>query len=178
MNWESYAKASSRAINSPNSSALRELIHSELSDTKISPTTAVTISRSPKWYEIIDPTKKITTEHKSPLEEIESATPGMLEHLQDRLNLPNLSSTAYSHAAMRALLLLTPANFTWPRRWTNQSMSESALKSFHKSLWLVPAQDGPFFYTRSHLSALQNCAVLFSTNFQIIFLLEKKHNTI
>ena len=30
---------------------------------------------------------------------------------------------------------------------------------------LVPAQDGPFFYTRSHLSALQNCALLFSTNF-------------
>ena len=33
------------------------------------------------------------------------------------------------------------------------------------SLWLVPAQDIHFFYTRSHLSALQNCAVLFSTNF-------------
>ena len=30
---------------------------------------------------------------------------------------------------------------------------------------LVPAQDGPFFYTRSHFSALHNCAVLFSTNF-------------
>ena len=30
---------------------------------------------------------------------------------------------------------------------------------------LVPAQDGPFFYMRSHLSALQNCALLFSTNF-------------
>ena len=35
---------------------------------------------------------------------------------------------------------------------------------------LVPAQDGPFFYTRSHLSALQNCALLFSTNFQFIFI--------
>ena len=30
---------------------------------------------------------------------------------------------------------------------------------------LVPAQDGSFFYTRSHLSALPNCAVLLSTNF-------------
>ena len=30
---------------------------------------------------------------------------------------------------------------------------------------LVPAQDVHFFCTRSHLSALQNCAVLFSTNF-------------
>ena len=40
---------------------------------------------------------------------------------------------------------------------------------------LVPAQDGPFFYTRSHLSALQNCALLFSTNFQIIFIFKKMH---
>ena len=30
---------------------------------------------------------------------------------------------------------------------------------------LVPSQDGLFFYTRSHLSALQNCALLLSTNF-------------
>ena len=38
---------------------------------------------------------------------------------------------------------------------------------------LVPAQDRPFFYTRSHFSALQNCAVFFSTNFQIIFILKE-----
>ena len=38
---------------------------------------------------------------------------------------------------------------------------------------LVPAQDGPFFYTRFHLSALPNCAVLFPTNFQIIFIFKK-----
>ena len=37
-------------------------------------------------------------------------------------------------------------------------------------LRIVPAQDGPFFYTRSHLSALQNCALLFSTNFKFIFI--------
>ena len=38
---------------------------------------------------------------------------------------------------------------------------------------LVPAQEVHFFYTRSHLSALQNCAILLSTNFQFIFLLKK-----
>ena len=30
-----------------------------------------------------------------------------------------------------------------------------------------------FFYTRSHLSALQNCALLFSSNFQFIFIPKK-----
>ena len=40
-------------------------------------------------------------------------------------------------------------------------------------IWLVPAQDGPFFYTLSHFSALQNCVILFSTNFQIILILKK-----
>ena len=30
---------------------------------------------------------------------------------------------------------------------------------------LVPSQDVHFFYTRSHLSALQNCALPLSTNF-------------
>ena len=29
---------------------------------------------------------------------------------------------------------------------------------------LVPARDVYFFYTRSHFSALQNCALIFSTN--------------
>ena len=38
---------------------------------------------------------------------------------------------------------------------------------------LVPAQDVHFFYTRSHLSALQNCSLIFSTNFQFIFILKK-----
>ena len=37
-------------------------------------------------------------------------------------------------------------------------------------VWLVPAQDVHFFYMRSHLSALRNCALLFSTNFQFIFI--------
>ena len=35
---------------------------------------------------------------------------------------------------------------------------------------LVPAQDGHFFYIGSHLSALQNCALLLSTNFHFIFI--------
>ena len=38
---------------------------------------------------------------------------------------------------------------------------------------LVPAQDGPLSYTRSHLSALQNCALFFSTNFQFIFIFKE-----
>ena len=37
-------------------------------------------------------------------------------------------------------------------------------------LWLVPAQEGHFFYTRSHLSALQNCALIFSIYFQFILI--------
>ena len=38
---------------------------------------------------------------------------------------------------------------------------------------LVPAQDVHFFYTRFHFSALQNCALLFSTKFQFIFIFKK-----
>ena len=34
---------------------------------------------------------------------------------------------------------------------------------------LVPAQDVHFFYTLSRLSALQNCALVFLTDFQFIF---------
>ena len=54
---------------------------------------------------------------------------------------------------------------TWHRLYFN----------IYKLCWigLVPAQDGPFFYTRSHLSALQNCALLFSANLQFIFILKK-----
>ena len=36
-------------------------------------------------------------------------------------------------------------------------------------IWLVPAQDIHFFYTRSHFSALQSCAIIFSKHFQSIF---------
>ena len=32
----------------------------------------------------------------------------------------------------------------------------------------LSTQDVHFFYTRSHLSALQSCALIFSTNFQFI----------
>ena len=38
---------------------------------------------------------------------------------------------------------------------------------------LIPAQDVQFLYTLSHLSALQNCALHFSINFQFIFILKK-----
>ena len=50
-----------------------------------------------------------------------------------------------------------------PSQRFTKKMPERAAVAF--LVRLVPAQDGPFFYTRSHLSALQNCAVLFSTNF-------------
>ena len=36
-------------------------------------------------------------------------------------------------------------------------------------LWTCSSPRRPLFYTRSHLSALQNCALLFSTNFKFIF---------
>ena len=34
--------------------------------------------------------------------------------------------------------------------------------TFENNIRLVPDQDGPFFYTRSHFGALQNCALHFS----------------
>ena len=43
---------------------------------------------------------------------------------------------------------------------------------------LVPAQDIPFIYTRSHLSALQNCALLLSTNFQFFSYLKNGLQTV
>ena len=46
-------------------------------------------------------------------------------------------------------------------------------------LWLVPAQDAHLFYTRSHLSALQKCALLSSTNLQFIFIFKNAwHNLV
>ena len=44
------------------------------------------------------------------------------------------------------------------------------LGSFNNwNIRLVPSQDVHFFYTRSHLSTLQNCALILSINFQFIF---------
>ena len=40
---------------------------------------------------------------------------------------------------------------------------------FTEWLRLGPAQDVHFFYTRSHLSALQNCALILPNNCQFIF---------
>ena len=45
-----------------------------------------------------------------------------------------------------------------PHVWFDQ-------KAITNLIGLVPAQDVQFFYTRSHLSALQNCALIFSTTF-------------
>ena len=51
-----------------------------------------------------------------------------------------------------------------------KDISEDVFESFEdiislteKYIGLVPAQDVRFFYTRSHLSALENCALVFST---------------
>ena len=41
----------------------------------------------------------------------------------------------------------------------------TTISAFSARQRLVPAQDRPFFYTRSHLSALQKYALLFSINF-------------
>ena len=38
---------------------------------------------------------------------------------------------------------------------------------------IFPARDWPFFYTRYHLSALQNCSLLLSTSFQFIFIFKE-----
>ena len=43
-------------------------------------------------------------------------------------------------------------------------------KTVRLNIRLVPSQDVHLFYTYSHLSALQNCALIFSTNFQFIFI--------
>ena len=50
---------------------------------------------------------------------------------------------------------------------------ELVVKSQYLCSRLVPAQDVHFFYTRSHLSALQKCALLFSTNFQFNFIFKE-----
>ena len=43
------------------------------------------------------------------------------------------------------------------------------MKYFEGNSRFGPAQDVHFFYTRSHLSALQICTLIFSTNFHLIF---------
>ena len=54
------------------------------------------------------------------------------------------------------------------RQHTDQTQTKK-----YTDLRLVPAQDFHFFYTHSHLSALQNSALIFSTNFQFIFTFKK-----
>ena len=56
------------------------------------------------------------------------------------------------------------------RTWLPQNYILRLYSLYQKlnTIRLGPAQDVPFFYTRSHLNALQNCALIFSTNFQFI----------
>ena len=51
-------------------------------------------------------------------------------------------------------------------------LSHSYISKEHVYTRLVPAQEVHFFCARSHFSALQNCAVLFSTNFKFFFILK------
>ena len=53
-------------------------------------------------------------------------------------------------------------------------LSRDPRKGYESAL----AQDVHVFYTRSHLSALQTCALIFSTNFQFIFTFKKMHYTV
>ena len=54
------------------------------------------------------------------------------------------------------------------------------LEKFPYIHWrLGPAQDVQFFYTPSHMSAIQNCALIVSTNFQFIFTIKNAlHNLV
>ena len=47
---------------------------------------------------------------------------------------------------------------------TKKESYDSSIRDDSGIYRLVPAQDFQFFYTHSHLSALQNCALIFSTN--------------
>ena len=49
------------------------------------------------------------------------------------------------------------------------AVPENIVQNETVAIWLVPAQDVHFFYTRSHLSARLKCEFIFSTNFQFIF---------
>ena len=59
--------------------------------------------------------------------------------------------------------------FLLPLEKKNPKFKESLIVGQTFS-WLVSAQDVPFLYARSHLSALQNCALHFSINFRFIFI--------
>ena len=102
------------------------------------------------------------------------------------------SSFAASSSHFPPTLKPSPAKFSTPpsprsqttsrffsiaylRRSVSAGLFPFALQPLNLSAYfsLVPAQDVHFFYTRSHLSALQNCEVLFSTNFQIIYIFNK-----
>ena len=67
-----------------------------------------------------------------------------------------------NHQSLRYVILLGIGNVV--NKILTNPLVVLALQKLSSSR-LVPAQDVHFFYTRSHFSALQNCAVLFSTNF-------------
>ena len=87
--------------------------------------------------------------------------------------LPIYASTLFLQYPLRPSLNLLPANLItlWHvshahQRDTFMDVQNHVSCEIHGSYRLVPAQDVHFFYTRSRLSALQKCALLFSINFQ------------
>ena len=72
------------------------------------------------------------------------------------------------------LIMITPLSI-YPWMIINQRLNfvPHYMKIFEEVLGRVPAQDVHFFYMRSRLSALQNCALLFSINFQFIFIFKE-----
>ena len=65
MNRDACAKSLVRSLKAPNKNALRELTLYGSSNTKISPMTAVTKSRTPRLCASTGPTKKILTKRGS-----------------------------------------------------------------------------------------------------------------
>ena len=65
---------------------------------------------------------------------------------------------------MNIILPTHPYSFiAFTRKWWSKYLSRNNTYQFG----LVPAQDVHFFYTRSHLSALQDCALIFQAIFSL-----------
>ena len=73
-------------------------------------------------------------------------------------------------------VLMCFSSFGWTSSQFSQTRSLFYCPDIGLCHWccrLVPIQDVHFFYTRSHFSALQNCALLFSIYSQVIFIFKK-----
>ena len=73
---------------------------------------------------------------------------------------------------------ISPSDFTFNILVPEKNPMGSSAYNKTGSTVFVPAQDGRNFYTRSHLSALHNCALLFSTNYQCIFIFKNSYHNL